>query len=208
MQSSKGKACAFPFHKKCTTSSSNNNSNSNKKRESKKKWKGLESYHTLDESMGSNKTHSFSVSPFHSPGKCKVCNELIIGLGTLAFKCQMCKYGPVHRKCKVPKTCSDMSYDPVSTATVQLKEEVVTLRKRIQELETKKQEEGEYQQQHNTTTTSTQLDRCVVCYENKINCVLLECGHRALCMQCGQQLRECPMCRRPIERIVRVYDAY
>jgi len=220
----KCKACVFPF-KKCayhaSTSTSlppekslkkkdnndisNNNSNNNR-HHFKKKLNTSEAYHTLDESMGANKTHSFSIIPFHSPTKCPVCNELIIGIGTQGFKCQMCKYGPVHKKCicNVPhRQCTDQSPNgPVSTASFQLKEEVINLKRRIQELETK---EGEQEHGNNGSSGS---ETCVVCYQNKINCVLLECGHRALCMNCGKKLIDCPICRRPIERIIRVYDAH
>jgi len=228
----KCKACASPF-KKCVHHSTTTTelpkkkdyfspsglSNNDLNTQNKKKVNREAAYHTLDESLGSNKTHSFSIYPFHSPTKCRVCNELIIGLGTQGFKCQMCKYGPVHKKCicNVPhRTCTDRNPNgPVSTASFQLKEEVINLKKRIQELETKEEERATSTftaTQHNTTpqinTTALASESCVVCYENKINCVLLECGHRALCMDCGNKLTDCPMCRKPIERIIRVYDAH
>ena len=32
-------------------------------------------------------------------------------------------------------------------------------------------------------------DLCVICWENPINTVILECGHRALCLDCSEGLR-------------------
>eukprot|EP00039_Didymoeca_costata_P019138 m.336390 g.336390 ORF g.336390 m.336390 type:complete len:297 (+) comp17838_c0_seq1:387-1277(+) len=47
--------------------------------------------------------------------------------------------------------------------------------------------------------------RCKICMDNEINCVFLECGHLSTCVDCGQQLKECPMCRAPITRVVHVF---
>lgn len=46
---------------------------------------------------------------------------------------------------------------------------------------------------------------CKICYERDINCVLLECGHLCSCIECGRRLRDCPICRRFITRIVETY---
>lgn len=46
---------------------------------------------------------------------------------------------------------------------------------------------------------------CKICYERDINCVLLECGHLCSCIECGRRLRDCPICRRFISRIVETY---
>jgi len=50
-------------------------------------------------------------------------------------------------------------------------------------------------------------DLCKICYENKIECVILECGHRILCGKCARlPLKECPICRKKIIRIVKTFD--
>jgi len=50
-------------------------------------------------------------------------------------------------------------------------------------------------------------DLCKICYENKIECVILECGHRILCGKCARlPLKECPICRKKIVRIVKTFD--
>ena len=47
---------------------------------------------------------------------------------------------------------------------------------------------------------------CVVCFDSKVDCVLLECGHAVVCLACSGGLKgECPMCRRPITRIVKLF---
>jgi hypothetical protein len=50
---------------------------------------------------------------------------------------------------------------------------------------------------------------CRVCVDNVINCVLLECGHYTMCIECAQAVykssRECPICRQTITRIVHTF---
>jgi len=52
-----------------------------------------------------------------------------------------------------------------------------------------------------------QPDECIICADNKVNSVILECGHCVLCMKCGTEknLEKCPVCRNDIVRIVRIY---
>ena len=47
---------------------------------------------------------------------------------------------------------------------------------------------------------------CVICFERRVDAVILECGHAAVCMTCAQNLRgECPVCRGTISRIVKLF---
>jgi len=48
---------------------------------------------------------------------------------------------------------------------------------------------------------------CKICMDAPMECVLLECGHIATCIQCGKQLSECPICRQYVIRIVRTFKA-
>jgi len=53
---------------------------------------------------------------------------------------------------------------------------------------------------------------CKICWDNPINCVLIECGHMATCTVCAKRLMasgssQCPICREPISRIVHVFRA-
>ena len=45
---------------------------------------------------------------------------------------------------------------------------------------------------------------CVVCLEQRPDTVFRECGHMAVCWDCGQLLDRCPVCRTP-SRTVKVY---
>mmetsp|Transcript_23749 Transcript_23749/g.26351 ORF Transcript_23749/g.26351 Transcript_23749/m.26351 type:complete len:278 (+) Transcript_23749:57-890(+) len=46
---------------------------------------------------------------------------------------------------------------------------------------------------------------CKVCYVHKVDCVLLNCGHQGLCQGCATKLDQCPWCRLPVERVMKVY---
>ena len=45
---------------------------------------------------------------------------------------------------------------------------------------------------------------CKVCYDKFIDIVFLPCGHLACCEVCGQQLTDCPLCRKYIIGTVRI----
>ncbi len=67
--------------------------------------------------------------------------------------------------------------------------------------------------------TDDEAKECVVCKENEKQCLLVPCGHIALCIKCANERlsrvgadgkdesREeaCPVCRRPVERVVRAF---
>ena len=55
--------------------------------------------------------------------------------------------------------------------------------------------------------TGHENEVCKVCMDRVIDCVFLECGHLVTCVDCGRQLRECPLCRQNIARIVRVFKS-
>lgn len=54
-------------------------------------------------------------------------------------------------------------------------------------------------------------DLCCVCMDTKKDAVLTPCGHRAICVGCGDELhrrgRGCPVCRQTISGVVRVFDS-
>mmetsp|Transcript_34916 Transcript_34916/g.67928 ORF Transcript_34916/g.67928 Transcript_34916/m.67928 type:complete len:355 (-) Transcript_34916:215-1279(-) len=49
---------------------------------------------------------------------------------------------------------------------------------------------------------------CVVCQERTANAVLMDCRHLYTCTECTSKLRphNCPICRRPIRKVIRVYN--
>lgn len=50
-------------------------------------------------------------------------------------------------------------------------------------------------------------NQCKICWENVIDCVLLDCGHMLTCTDCGKVLSECPICRQFITRVVHVFKS-
>ncbi|KAK9890887.1 hypothetical protein WA026_012229 [Henosepilachna vigintioctopunctata] len=48
---------------------------------------------------------------------------------------------------------------------------------------------------------------CKLCMDAPLDCVLLECGHIATCIDCGKKLAECPICRQYVSRVVRTFKA-
>lgn len=50
---------------------------------------------------------------------------------------------------------------------------------------------------------------CTVCYEQKVNCCILPCGHHVLCMSCATRVKEdgnsCIVCRKPIADLIHTY---
>jgi len=48
-------------------------------------------------------------------------------------------------------------------------------------------------------------DICKICFERDIECAIVECGHTVLCLECSNGLKLCPMCREPIQKILRIY---
>ncbi|EFA09446.1 E3 ubiquitin-protein ligase rififylin-like Protein [Tribolium castaneum] len=50
-------------------------------------------------------------------------------------------------------------------------------------------------------------DLCKLCMDAPLDCVLLECGHIATCINCGKKLAECPICRQYVSRVVRTFKA-
>lgn len=50
-----------------------------------------------------------------------------------------------------------------------------------------------------------ELKKCKICFENDIGCVFKDCGHLSVCMGCASSLRECPMCRKEIKGLMRIF---
>ena len=47
---------------------------------------------------------------------------------------------------------------------------------------------------------------CIICFERRVDCAILECGHACICLVCSSGLRgECPVCRGAISRVVKLY---
>mmetsp|Transcript_20809 Transcript_20809/g.51598 ORF Transcript_20809/g.51598 Transcript_20809/m.51598 type:complete len:749 (-) Transcript_20809:211-2457(-) len=47
-------------------------------------------------------------------------------------------------------------------------------------------------------------DACIICCENKIDCVITPCGHQVNCLSCSKNLKACPVCNNRGE-FIKVY---
>ncbi|KAM9960396.1 hypothetical protein ACTFIW_009535 [Dictyostelium discoideum] len=60
---------------------------------------------------------------------------------------------------------------------------------------------------HNVLQGETpESDCCTICFDSKINAVLLKCGHCAVCLQCTRKISICPICRQKIDSVVQMYQ--
>ena len=57
------------------------------------------------------------------------------------------------------------------------------------------------------TSVATAL-QCVVCFKNERSTACVPCGHKCLCNECArnEKIRQCPICRAPIEMRLRVWE--
>ena len=59
-------------------------------------------------------------------------------------------------------------------------------------------------------TASPAIKMCLLCDEHPADAVLYRCGHRCSCLRCAHYMRHerqpCPLCRAPIEDVVRVFE--
>eukprot|EP00752_Nemacystus_decipiens_P003484 g3217.t1 len=50
-------------------------------------------------------------------------------------------------------------------------------------------------------------DACIVCFERKVDCTLVPCGHHCCCITCAAQFEQCPVCRADVEQKIRAISA-
>lgn len=46
---------------------------------------------------------------------------------------------------------------------------------------------------------------CNICCNAESDCLILPCKHNFACLKCTKNLRECPVCRKTIEGIIKIY---
>lgn len=46
---------------------------------------------------------------------------------------------------------------------------------------------------------------CLVCQSEPVNCLIKPCNHACICEQCSLKLEECPLDRKRIEHIEKIY---
>ena len=55
------------------------------------------------------------------------------------------------------------------------------------------------------TMAEAELRLCQICYEEDIDSLFYDCGHVCSCLHCAKQLDDCPICRKPIINVVKMY---
>ncbi|OMJ94181.1 hypothetical protein SteCoe_2663 [Stentor coeruleus] len=85
--------------------------------------------------------------------------------------------------------------DPVDNSSFkELQEQNIILKENIKELSRQLGAEEE-------------KDICKICYERDIDTVLLDCAHRLTCSKCAQSLKQCPVDRKIITRVIKTLSA-
>ena len=46
---------------------------------------------------------------------------------------------------------------------------------------------------------------CQICYEGEQDALFYDCGHVCACVECARQVEICPVCRRPVRAVVKIY---
>ncbi|XP_017755290.1 PREDICTED: E3 ubiquitin-protein ligase RNF34 isoform X2 [Eufriesea mexicana] len=65
----------------------------------------------------------------------------------------------------------------------------------------------EYEQSRTAEMEILDENLCKVCWDEPIECVILECGHMVCCLNCGKQMSECPICKQYVVRIIRFFKS-
>ena len=48
-------------------------------------------------------------------------------------------------------------------------------------------------------------DMCQICYGEEIDALFYDCGHVCACVECAKQVDSCPICRKSVRHVVRMY---
>ncbi len=62
------------------------------------------------------------------------------------------------------------------------------------------EEEGKESQREGTIT-------CKVCLKSEANGVFIPCGHNVTCYVCAKHCKECPLCRKEVFEVIRIYKS-
>ncbi|XP_039265049.1 E3 ubiquitin-protein ligase RNF34-like [Styela clava] len=79
------------------------------------------------------------------------------------------------------------------------------LKIRVKNLYQDRSKNEEIVSQEEAGTAEMSDNTCKICWDQPIDCVLLECGHMATCTSCGKKMNECPICRQYVVRCVHVF---
>ena len=94
---------------------------------------------------------------------------------------------------------------PTTPATVNLfeQDELNSLQQRMQDMKAV----ATYNQNQTEEKTESDENMCKICYENTMDVLLYPCGHVVICAGCAQKLSDCPVCRKAITDIVKIFKS-
>lgn len=70
----------------------------------------------------------------------------------------------------------------------------------------KKQTISEEKKSEETKNEEKNEKICIICEEKESTMALIPCGHASFCEGCSTSLKECPLCRKPVSSILRIFQ--
>ena len=71
------------------------------------------------------------------------------------------------------------------------------------------------QEKHSTETTDITINNedektCIICMDNNLTHAFIECGHKCVCKECGDNIlsssQKCPICRANVKSQIRIFE--
>ncbi|CAH1183238.1 unnamed protein product [Phaedon cochleariae] len=72
-------------------------------------------------------------------------------------------------------------------------------------VEAKEEEAAEAPKAKGVVSEEAEKTLCKICYKNELAVVFLPCGHIVACVDCASSLKQCAVCRKPLEATVRAF---
>jgi len=89
----------------------------------------------------------------------------------------------------------------------EMRDEVDSTKEKMKTLEIGELKENANLKGENSEAKEKESEKlCVICEENSCTTALLDCGHMNFCSTCAAPLKECPICRQVVVRMVRIYQ--
>lgn len=58
---------------------------------------------------------------------------------------------------------------------------------------------------HYLEVADEEMDLCQICYSEEQDAVFCDCGHVCACVTCAKQVDLCPICRKSIKSVIKIY---
>nr|XP_039257537.1 uncharacterized protein LOC120334150 [Styela clava] len=98
----------------------------------------------------------------------------------------------------------DDIYDSMSS----LLDDVTKKEKEIEEEECQMQAAAQIPAVRNKQPSKTEKERmCKICFSNPADMAFISCSHMICCMECTQAIKQCPICRKKIEKTIKSEEA-